>query len=170
MVLPKFLFYRKRDQTTTNFSFAFWTGKFVLGIQLPTFHIKWASRDNRTEVSKNVKKLLFKWRSHWLRPHGTLGYVRTNPDILETALPSIQNQWIRSPKVHCFETAFQSGFKARSTLIRTKNMRFQKCPDSCERGLKFPGMEVARISQAEKDIRIWLLYRTDRNVRGFWLV
>ena len=109
VILPKFLFYRKRDQTTTNFSFAFWTGKFVLGIQLPTFHIKWASRDNRTEVSKNVKKLLFKWRSHWLRPHGTLGYVRTNPDILETALPSVQNQWIRSPKVHCFETAFQSG-------------------------------------------------------------
>ena len=118
VVLPKFLFYRECEQTTTNFSFAFWNGKFVLGSQLPTFNLKWASRDNRTEVSQNVKKSLFKWRSRRLRPRGILGYFRTNPDIFETAyvftrigLPSIRNQWIRSPKVHCFETAFQSGLR-----------------------------------------------------------
>lgn len=145
----------------------FWTGKFVLGIQLPTFHIKWASRDNRTEVSKNVKKLLFKWRSHWLTSPSWYLRLRPHESWYFRNRPSIHTKPVKSA---LFWNRFPKRVKARSTLIRTKNMRFQKCPDSCEHGLKLPGMEVARISQAEKDIRIWLFYRTDRNVRGFWLV
>ena len=49
-------------------------------------------------------------------------------------LPFTRNQSIRSPKPYCFETALQRRFKALFTRIRIKkDMRFQKCADSCGR-------------------------------------
>ena len=76
------------------------------------------------------------------------GYVWTGPQaariqillklhtflILIIGLPFTRNQSIRSPKPHCFETALQRRFKAPFTRIRIKkDMRFQKCADSCGR-------------------------------------
>ena len=46
-------------------------------------------------------------------------------DTTRIDLPSSRNQWIRTPKLHCFETALQDGLMAPSTRIQIKNMWFQ---------------------------------------------
>ena len=63
--------------------------------------------------------------THW-------GNVHMEPNTLETAyffirigLPSSRNQWIRSRKPHCFETALQRRFEAPFTRIHIKKCGFK---------------------------------------------
>ena len=53
--LPNFTFHRQRKHTKTNFSFSFQT--WIYSRKVCLHWTKWASWDNRTEVSKNAKPI-----------------------------------------------------------------------------------------------------------------
>ena len=53
--LPNFTFHRQREHTKTNFSFSFQT--WIYSRKVCLHWTKWASWDNRTEVSKNAKPI-----------------------------------------------------------------------------------------------------------------
>ena len=64
-------------------------------------------------------------RSSTQTPFGGRSVAWRHKDTTRIDLPSSRNQWIRTPKLHCFETALQDGLRAPSTRIQTKNMWFQ---------------------------------------------